>query len=379
MSEQEVLEKLQTVPKEEGQIIIGGYISSIYRESIDSVKVLIGQDGIWVDTVFSQDGFFASLSEQKGELIDLSVSHSDYHDLDTSFITEDGEINVIMLRMKPKYKILLRGRVYAGNIPLEGVDVKILYEDQEYTMATRGCFYDKENYWNCLFDGMFKQELTAENTSDSIRIFLRKDGLKPYDYGMIFKEYKGEIMQMKMKYESKLPFIPLNNINLKLGFPFLSAESDWFVSFSYYRLINNSSLKRLAWGIDGNMYITNVSVEHITFNGLEPAKADSSYPNAFLGPSVLFWFISPERRLFSSYAGTTLSFDVKSWNFVPQFYLGSRVLLDLNKAISAEIRYCEFSREVTYYTFNPYGNASKYEVSEKFMKLHATLGIQIVF
>jgi hypothetical protein len=226
---------------------------------------------------------------------------------------------------------------------------------------------------------MFKLELTADDPGDSIRIFLRKEGLRPYDYSMTFNEYKGEIMQMRMKYESRLPVIPGNNLNLKLGFPFLSVGEDWFVSLSYYRLINKAKLKRLAYGIDANMYITNVTVSHPTFDGLEHAEADSSYISTFLGPSVLFWIRSPEQRVLSSCAGVTLALEMESRVFTPQFFVASRWFLDLNKAISLELRYCEFDMDVTHYVFNPYGNAYKSEISEKFTKVHATLGIQIVF
>ena len=379
LSEPEVRARLEADRPGEGGIILGGYVSSIYHEAIDSVRVQISIDGERTETLFTEQGFFQSDYHGGRKLVDLTFSHPDYHKKDTSLVLRKDDINIIMLQLEPRYKILLRGRVFTGNMPLEDVDVRVLHDTDEYKLTTRGCFYDREDYWNCLFNGMFKLELTSENPGDSIKIYLHKEGMKPYIYGMTFNEYQGEIMQMRMKYESRLPVIPMNDLNLKLGFPFMSAEQDWFVSLSYYRLVNREKLKRLAYGIDANMYITNITVSYPTFDGLELAEADSSYINTFLGPSVLLWIRSPEHRVLSSYVGTTLSMDLNSTTFTPQFYLASRVFLDLNKAISLEIRYCEFDRVVTHYTFNAYGNAGKYGIFEKFTKIHATLGVQVVF
>ena len=55
-------------------------------------------------------------------------------------------------------------------MPLEGVDVEIRHGMEKYTMQTKGCYYDKDNYWNCLYDGMFKMELTTTDPGDSIFI-----------------------------------------------------------------------------------------------------------------------------------------------------------------------------------------------------------------
>lgn len=279
--------------------------------------------------------------------------------------------------MSPKFKILLRGRAYAGNMPLEGVEVIIKHLDHQYRMTTLGCYYDKENYWNCLFDGMFKHEIIAETPQDSIQIFLLKDGMKTYEHHMTFSEYQGEIMQFRLKYEALLPKVPSNNINLKLSFPFTSFDDSWFVGVSYYRTVSN--LKRLGYGIEADMYITNVSVSHETFNELEPSIADSSYIKSFAGPSLLYWFIKPEQRYFSSYAGCTFSVDLSDPALVPQFFLGSRIFLDLDKAISLELRYADFEMDIRHYQFNPFGNARNYYENEKLLKLHATIGVQVVF
>jgi len=362
-----------------GEYLIGGYISSIFHESIDSVKIIIRVDQKIIDSFYTVNGLFSISLSEKGSIIDLSLSHPEYHQKDTSLLFPEASPTTLFLGLQPKYKILLRGRVYAGNMPLQGVAVKIRHAGSLYNLTTRGCYYDKEDYWNCLFDGMFKLNLIAEDPNDSVYINLTKTGMKPFSAGMTIHEYTGDIMHLKMKYESTLPVISYNSLNFKLSFPVFSLDDDWFVSLSYYRLLNTNRLKRIAYGIDVNTFITTVSVTHNTFRGLEPSTSDSSYISTFAGPSLLFWLIPPEKRLFSTYAGCTFAYNFNKPALVFQPFFGSRVFIDLNKAISLEIRYCEYKTDIIHYTFSPYGNAMRYEVESTFEKLHANLGIQIVF
>jgi len=363
------------------EIIIGGQVSSIFHEMVDDAIIYINIEKQHLDSVRTNNGLFylpIPFSDRE-QLIDITILHPDFHPFDTSFVNTLNKPVVLNLIIVPKHKILLRGRVFAGNVPIEGADVEIISANETYHLQTLGCYYDEEGYWNCLFDGMFKKELTANDPSDSIKMIFTSKGMKPLHTGMIVNEYKGEVMQIKMKYTSKLPEMPSNNLNLKLAFPFITSDHDWFVDISYYRALNKTNLKRIAWGVDGNMYISTISVSYPTLPGLEPAVSDSSYITGFAGPSVLFWILSPDRRRFSTYAGCTFSIQLNDPQFVLQPFLGTRYFLDINKALSFEFRYAEYDRDVTHYVFNPYGNASSYSVSEHFVKFHFNLGIQIVF
>ncbi len=363
------------------EIIIGGQVSSIFHEIVDDAVIYIHIENQYLDSVRTNNGLFylpIPLSDRE-QLIDISILHPDFHPYDTSFVTTLNKPVTLNMIMVPKHKILLRGRVFAGNLPIEGADVEIISENNTYHVQTLGCFYDQEGYWNCLFDGMFKKELTANDPSDSIKMIFTSKGMKPLHAGMIVNEYNGEVMQIKMKYTSKLPEMPSNNLNLKLAFPFTTSDHDWFVDISYYRALNKTNLKRIALGVDGNMYVSTISVSYPTLPGLEPAASDSSYITGFVGPSVLFWILSPDRRRFSTYTGCTFSIQLNDPQFVLQPFIGTRYFLDINKALSFEFRYAEYDRYVTHYEFNPYGNASRYSVSEHFVKFHFNLGIQIVF
>ena len=370
---------LQSISHKPDEFLIGGYVSSIFHESADSVKIRIKLDDQLIGSVYTHNGLFNIILKERGKLIDLSLTNPDYHTKDTSLLFPESGITPLYFMIAPKYKILLRGRVFAGNVPLEGVDVKINLEDKVYQLTTLGCYYDKENYWNCLFNGMFKLNLITTNPDDSIYIELSKKGMRTYKTGMKVNEYSGEIMNLKMKYEKNLPKVPYNNLNFKLSFPVLSLNDEWFIGLSYYRLINNQKLRRIAYGIEANTYITTVSVIHNTFSGLEPSTVDSTYISTFVGPSALLWLIPPEKRKFSTYAGCTFAYNFNKPALVFQPFFGTRYFLDINKAISFEIRYCEYKADVVNYTFNPYGSAYTYNVERTFSNLHASLGIQVVF
>jgi hypothetical protein len=379
LSAAEIREYINSIDNKSNAGIIGGYIESIYHESIDSANVKVFIEGEQTNEIITDHGLYYFLHDHPGKLVDIEISHPDFHTFDTAFIITDEQSSIWSFQLSPKYKILLRGRVFAGKMPLKDVDVSVLFEGNKFTIRTKGCYYDDEDYWNCLYDGMFKKDLTAEDASDSIQIFLSKPGMKPLMYGMRFNEYTGEIMNFKMKYSSDLPYVPQNNLNLKLGFPFLSSDKDWFVSLSYYRLINQTSLRRFGIGVEGNMFLSTITVSHETLPGRDVANYDSSYVFGFIGPSALFWILKPEKRYFSTYAGCSFTFKTDNGRFVPQPFIGSRIFLDINKAVSFELRYAEFNSEITNYNFNLHGNASRYKVTDKFRKINFNLGIQVVF
>lgn len=370
---------IQSIERNGYSGIFGGYIESIFHEKIDSAQVIITIEGNPVENLITEQGVFYFRHNHPGKLLDVHILHSDFHSYDTAFILPREEIFVTNFQLTPKYKILLRGRVFVGKVPLEGVNVNVLFEGKEFKLKTKGCYYDDEDYWNCLFDGMFKRDLIAENAADSIYIFLSREGMRPLSYGMRFNEYTGEVMQFKMEYTSALPYVPLNSLNLKLGFPILSSGRDWFVSLSYYRLLNENNLKRFGIGVEGNMFLSTISASHSTLPGRDITSFDSSYVFSFLGPSALIWLIKPERRYFSTYAGCTFAFKLDNGNFVPQPFIGSRIFLDINKAVSFEIRYAEFDTNITHYEFNLYGNANSYKVNDKFRNLNFSIGMQVVF
>jgi hypothetical protein len=384
-TEREIKEYVTKVGKSTRSTVIGGLIASIFHEPVDSVAIGFFVEKEFKDSLFCFQGLFRFPVSQNdsGKLIGLHFNHPDYFPYDTSFIYNTIEPVILSINLRPRLKIALRGRIFAGNMPLEGVKVEIKNKDKIYQMVTRGCFYDKEDYWNCLYDGMFKQDLQFEKPSDSIVISFNKEGMKPLTLGMQVKEFGGEIMELKMKYTSKLPFIPKNDLSLKLGFPFTTSKNDWFIDLAYFRSLKINNFNRLSVGLDANMILTNVSntvsVSDSIFPGKGVAVSDSSYISEFIGPSCLLWLTPPENRYFSTYMGLTAAFNINNHEFSFQPFIGTRVFLDLNKAISIELRHVSYNLDVVHYTFNPYGNAYRNMQLTDFNEYIFDIGIQVVF
>jgi hypothetical protein len=380
-TEKEIRDYVLEIGKGTKSIPIGGLVASIFHEPVDSVRISLHIDNLLKDTILCYQGLFRMVVDEKdnGKKIRLNFIHPDYYPFDTSFICNTEKPVLLSIKLNPRFKISLRGRVYAGNMPLEGVRVEIRNKYHLYQMVTRGCFYDKDDYWNCLYDGMFKQDLTFDKPTDSVVILLNKEGMKPLSIAMPAKEFSGDILNVKMKYSSKLPVQSKNNLSLKLGFPFSSTENDWFIDLTYFRSLKIKSFNRLMGGFDVNMILTTVSVSHPTFPGLQESVSDSSYISGFAGPSLIFWLTPPENRYFSTYAGANAAFSLNKKGFAFQPYVGTLVFLDLNKAISIELRHVSYELDVVHYEFNPYGNAFRKAELKEFNEFLLNIGIQIVF
>jgi hypothetical protein len=234
ISHAEIEKYVQALKKDTGYIILGGYVTSIYHEPIDKALICIQVEGKIIDSLITSVGLFRTSisSEYFGKRLKLMVRNSEFHDYDTSFVWNNKITVVDYINLIPRIKILLRGRVYGGSLPLSGVNVDIWHNKEELKTVTLDCYTDNEKYWNCLFLGMFKQELVADNPLDSIYLTFEKDGMKPMRLGMTIGDYSGEILDLKMKYASKLTRCYLNDINLNFGFPYTTGLGDWFVGLS---------------------------------------------------------------------------------------------------------------------------------------------------
>jgi len=375
---QQVEQYILKMKRENEETIVGGYVSSIYHESVDSARIILLINESYVDSVYSNNGLFSFSVKDLSSRIALKISHPDFYDLDTAMILTASDYNILQLVMNPKYKVSIRGRVFAGNIPLEGVSVRIRHLENVININTRGCYYDKEDYWNCLYQGMFRYNLITVNPDDSIYLTLTKEGMKPFYRGMVVKEYTGEVMHMKMKYAEMLPIIPKYNLGLKISFPVMSVSNDWFVGISAYRNLGKGFWRRINLGVEADAYITTITVSHPTFINLPQSSSDSTYIHPFTGPSLLLWIVPPEKRYFSTYTGSTVAYNFSKSGVIFQPFAGTRVFLDLNKAINLELRYTGYQADVIHYVFNGYGDSSRHKEQEFFRKLSLNLGIQIV-
>lgn len=364
--------------------ILTGILVSTFNENVgntlinceinDSIKLIIQTD--------NSGRFYILSSEKLPARVSLIVRDKNYNNLDTIFSWEESS-EPLILKIHPKHKILLRGRIYAGTLPLEGAGVEITHLSDTFVTKTLSCYTDNENYWNCLYLGMFKQPIVFDDPEDTVKIIISKEGFKTANIAFKCNEYSGEIIPVKLRYESYLTKVGKSYLAFKFTPP---VFDNWLVSLAYYRAINSKNNK-LSLGLEGTMLISSITTQHATFRDLnnstdsvyQVSSADSSYLSTFLGPSVLYQINSPLQRHFGFYAGVAFPYCFQSKKVAVQPFAGSRFFLDLNKAFIAEIRYVSYNLDVVHYIFNPYGNASRYTKNESFNKFILKFGLQIYF
>jgi hypothetical protein len=379
--EDSLIRKISVSPKLQNGIILRGQVISIFHENIDSIliKVKTG-DGEFM-TYGNAKGIFGIEipRPRKRQEIHFHFSQKDYRSLDTTFIYSAAlEQHLIHVSLTPKYKILVRGRIFAMHTPLEGVDVTVKHQDSNITTKSLGCYFDDENYWNCLYDGMFKVEITTLNPRDSVWLTFSKPGFRVKHVGFVFADYKGDIMKFRLKYADSIPNFGRNNINLKMGFPNITGK-DWFIGLSYYRQIKLGNFDRLAPGIESSIIVTDYKTTLTTLPGKPEATVDSAYVTAFVGPSLLVWITRPDRRYFSTYAGSTWNFDLNMGKIVVEPFLGTRFFLDMNKSLNIEARYYSYHLNVKEYTFNEFGNAFRSDIEKVNAHFIINIGLQVNF
>jgi hypothetical protein len=361
---------------------INGQVLNIFNEPVDSI-VVIGELPDFKDSVYSDvNGFYKicvpNEKSRRAQKMMLRFVKEDYKPFDTTFYYSYRDKDVYFeVKLIPKYKILVKGRVLAGNMPVENVEVIISHNKKDYRVKTLDCYYDDENYWNCLYQGMFKHEIVTDDPNDSIYLYFSKPGFRSMQYKFRFADYTGELVKYKMIYADSIPELPDNSFNLKLAYP-LSSESGWFLGLSYYRLIKTGNFKRLAPGIEISMVTLNQNIDYVTFSGLETSY-DTTYITGMAGPSLLLYLTKPYIRRFCAYLGSTFALSFRGAESVYQPFAGVRFFLDMNKSVSIDIRYLKYSYDAKRYRFNYLGNADSYFFNKSDERLLINLGLQICF
>ena len=377
ISANSVLDKHQDTIR---NIRISGIINNNFSEPVDSVKIEIHtktfSTGGYSDDIGKFD-FNLPVKLTKEDSIRLTFSRPDYYLLDTLLSLKDSIIyHPIQVIIYPKYKILLRGRLFAGSLPLENVNVTISHLTKVINLKTLGCYYDDENYWNCLYNGMFKTEIIADNPDDSINLVFSKVGFKTQTYSLKFSDYSGDVLNFRLKYADTIPTLPGNNLGLKLSNPF---GGDWFVGLSYYGSIGGKFLNRLKPGFDVSMVTFNRSTPLNTLPGVSKSKFDTVYTSYFMGPSLLFYLTKPSARIFSTYLGSTFGLNINGGDFVYQPFIGTRFFIDMRKSFNIDVRLLNYNLDIKEYTFRYNGNALSNTHEKKIMKVQFNIGLQINF
>ena len=364
---------------------IKGTVTDNFHENLEGVSIKAELDKQTVITCSDSAGFFSlnffpdTIILKKN--IHLTFDRYDLKPLDTIVdISPAGYTDSLTFILYPRYKILLKGRLFAGcsNTPLEDVNIKIRYRDEIKQTKTLSCYTDDENYWNCLYLGIFKTEIVTDDPEDTVYLSFSKTGFKDRTYGLRFADYSGDLLKFRMKYTDTIPDLPSGNLCFKLGYP-VSKISGWYLGFSFYGGLRCDWLKRLKPGFELNMASYNRSQNISTLPGTFKSDFDTIYTSFFVGPSFLLYLTRPDIRKFSTYLGSTFSLALSGGEFVIQPFAGMRFFLDMRKSLGLEIRYISYNQIVKNYTFSYNGNARNHNEEIRINRLLIGIGLQINF
>jgi hypothetical protein len=262
-------------------------------------------------------------------------------------------------------------------LAVEDADIQIVHLTDTFKTKTLSCYIDDENYWNCLYLGMFKQLVIFDDPLDTIQISISKQGFKSSNLLFRCNEYDGTIIPIKLKYDVFLPEKRKSNLSLKIAPPMFD---NWIIALNYFYTPTIHNFNRIGVGIEGAMLISNVTTElNSPDSAFLSSSANISYTSTILGPVILFNINNPLRRNFGLYTGVSVPYCFESQKVFIHPFFGSRFFLDLNKAFFVELSYASYDLDIVHYTFNPYGDAFKYLKNKTFHKPVLKIGLQIGF
>lgn len=385
-TETEINTYCDSVKNLQNYTVICGYVNSIYHEPADNVSITAVVNGnIILNTTTNSQGMFQiPLKNISVDEINLQIVATEYYNFDTIIKGRDIKDNPIFLAIKPRYKLLVRGRTISGTLPLEDVDINIVHASDTFRTKTLGCYTDSENYWNCLYLGMFKQSIIFDNPADSLFIKVSKPGYNDENISMTCSQYDGSIIPIRLKYTDQLPKLLQHNITLKLAFPFFSY---WNAGINYSYTLKIKNFNRLGIGFEGMMLISEYTTRHPTFRDVaslpdtayQMASFDTSYTSLFVGPQVFLWLSNPMKRSFAIYGGISTPFSISQSKIFFHPFIGSRFFIDYNKAVIVELKYLTYELDVTHYKFDPYGKATSNTINTTYNKFLINIGLQMCF
>lgn len=365
--------------------LLTGYTVSSYREPLSGLKIEYSFTGFnFTSTTTDYLGrFFIPLGQSSSEYLHLRINDIGYQAFDTIIKQAFIQKKHLSLVLSPRYRIVLRGRLFVGSLATENINVTIIHNSDTSKHTTLECFVDDENYWNCLYRGMFKQTINFDNPEDTVTMIFQKQGFLDQTLSMKVSEYDGSIIPVKLEYSDELMKFPRQNIALKYSPPFSNA---WSVALNYMHIFKFGNFNRLALGFESKMLITDIETEIPTFPNVSSsdsaflsAHSDSSYSTGMFTPQISLWLTDPRRRFFSVYAGIGFPYAIPKNKFYFQPYIGSRFYLDLNKALLIELKYVNYEIDIVKYEFNSYANAYRSATNESYNRLMFNLGLLVSF
>jgi hypothetical protein len=366
------------------QKLLTGYTFSVFNEVISNAIIKYSIDGKPFQEIKSDaHGRFFVVPELSPKNIRIVCESNDYHVFDSTYNWKTIKDIPEICWLHPKYKIVLRGRAIIGNVPVEGVDVQIMHKSDTFSTKTRSCYTDNEGYWNCLYLGLFKQEILFENPADSVKIHLTKAGIKDKSFIINCGRYDGSILPIKLKYDKLLPELYQHHI----GFRFLPPVwNKGMVSIKYEHLFEFNGYSRIGAELEAGVFmnILNSNLPRLADpsnpdTNMVLINTDTTYLSAYVSPNIIFWITNPQYRKFALYSGVSFPYFLDQGKFYIHPYLGGRIYLDLNKAFFIEARYVKYFKEIVNYNLNNTNAIEKSTINKAIEKLYINVGFKISF
>lgn len=365
--------------------LLTGYIISTYNEPVPNTLIKYSFSENNFDTIRSDSigRFYIRIDESSTDKIHIQIRDKKYQQFDTTLTETIIPKNHLPVILTPRYEIALRGRLYVGSLATENVDVTIIHKSDTTNLTTRDCYVDDENYWNCLYRGMFMHIINFDDPDDTVKMTFNKPGFIEKSIAIKVSDYDGSVLPVKLEYSDLLNIFPTHNIAMKYAPPFTDA---WSVALNYTHILQIGNFNRLALGFEAIMLSTEVQTETPTFPYVNSSDStfivgysDTTYNTGMFTPQFTFWITDPQLRFISVYAGVGFPFTIPNNKFYIQPYLGGRIYLDLNKALIIEAKYVNYEIDVVKYEFNPYGPTTRTANSQTFNQLLLNLGLQVSF
>ncbi len=358
--------------------LLTGYIYSNLHETLpNTVFSYSFENDSLIELETDKNGRFFIPLISGSKNIRFKVILPKYHPFDTLFTIPPDEKSGFPVFITAKNRILLRGRVYVSNMPEPETNIIITHGKEVFTTQTSGCYTDAENYWNCLYLGMFRQEIIFDDPTDTITIKFEKDGYQSMESQLQIKDYSGSVDTYKLKYARNLKKFPHNNIALGLGHTF---SNTWNVELSYLYMLTLGDFDRLGIGIDANFILDKLQSEYSAIENMPDASTETFYPTFLLGPMINLSLTAPSKRYFNTYTGVATYYNFNQHNLSLQPYLASKFYVDINKALFVKINYLlNYTLSVKQYEFNNFGSAYESESKESFKRLLLNIGLLVSF
>ncbi len=359
------LSPLSSLAKEY-RTFLKGKIVDVNNKPLDSVLVNIDITGDEPKSFITQSNgkFYFELSSNFNEnnTIKLSAIKKDYFSFDTSLTKSNVDLahcHIVIKKEKSSKKIscIIKHR----NRPLKGVQIQA-------KGAIKSIVSQNRSDMNPI-PGAFTLETNEhENLKDTIYLTISKENYKTLSTYINLESSDSQQYIYYMRLNNKIEYLADNSFTIKLSIPYTSWK-EWYVGLEYFYKINLTKSKFIDLGFNASFLTYTYTDVVESFLPNSDYEKEDIFNEYLLGITSRYWLTNPKNQFFSSYAGISSEFSIRSQQIRVFPYIGTRVFLSDEFAIGFECKYIYGNFQTKDYSFNLYGNAFEELRKEKYSRL----------